>query len=143
MNDALSVCRGESIGNFNGQIERFRQRQRFAGNAALERLAVKTLHSDESLRFAGCLTFNGQLPNVIDGEDVWMIQRGCGLRLTAKTLERGSVFRHFEKEKFQGYGTIEPRVQSLVNRGHAAVSSPLHILEVRSDLVYQFIACRI
>src|SRR5438270_516005 len=113
-------------------------RRRKTGRRA--RLAVKKLHSDESLRFAGCLTFNGQLPNVIDGADVWMIQSGCGLRLTAKTLERGSVFRHFEKEKFQGYGTIEPRVQSLVNHAHAAASEPLQDLVVRGALSHQFFA---
>ena len=51
----------------------FLQRQGFSGNAALQRLAVKKFHGDETLRFTGRFHFKRQLTNIIDGADIGVI----------------------------------------------------------------------
>ena len=49
MHDAFGVRGVESVGDFNGEIEKFVEFEGAAGDAVLESFAVEVLHGDEGL----------------------------------------------------------------------------------------------
>lgn len=56
----------------------------------------------------------------VDGDDLGMSERGGGLRLTAKTLERGGAFGQPRRNQFQRHVPLQLRVMRGVHFAHSA-----------------------
>jgi hypothetical protein len=83
VNNSLRVRRVQCVRDFNSQVQHLLQRQRLAGNALLERLAVEKLHRNERLAVF--------LADIVNRADVWVVERGSSFCLTLKPFERLGV----------------------------------------------------
>ena len=79
MHDAVAVGGIQGIGDLNGQIEQFIQRQWMAREVLIERLALHQLHSDEVLAFG--------LADLVNGADVGMVEGRGGAGFLGKALQ--------------------------------------------------------
>jgi hypothetical protein len=86
-----------------------------------QRLAVEVFH-DEKIDA-------GLLPDVVDGADMRMIQRGNGPSLALEPLLQFGMAGDMSGERLDGDGSIEARVSGFVDLAHAARA------ERRLDLV--------
>src|SRR5258708_26892413 len=73
MDDPLVVGGREAVGDLQGIFDGLARGERSGGQPRAERLAIEQLHD----RVYGLAL----LPEVVDGEDVWMGERGYGLGL--------------------------------------------------------------
>ena len=72
--------------------------ERAGPDGVLEGEAVEKLHGDEGLR----LVFLGQvLIDFVDGADVGMVQRGCGLRFALETSQGLGILGDFIGRNFR------------------------------------------
>src|ERR1700741_4711919 len=99
MDDSLRMGGVESIGNFDGKIEKAIEFHGLAGDYMLERRAVEEFHGDE-----GFAVF---LADVVDGADARMIEGRCGLSLALEAAEGLRIAGHFVRKKFQGNETVQ------------------------------------
>ena len=66
---------------------------------------------------------NGRVfADVIDRADVWVIERGCGARLTLKPFQRLPILRQFLGEKLQCNESAKPSVLGFVDETHPAAA---------------------
>ena len=114
MDDSLCVGGVESIGDFDGEIEKQVEIERAARDAMLERGAFHVFHSDEDAAIV--------LADFIDRADIGMIQCGGGAGFAAKTLESLRILRNIFGEKLQGDEAAEIGVFGLVNDSHASAT---------------------
>jgi hypothetical protein len=87
------MCRVESIGNLDAQIEHRFDLQRLATDAVPERLPLQQLHGDEGSPIG--------LVDFVDSADVRVVQRGRSLRLPLKTAESLHVVCEFVGKELQ------------------------------------------
>ena len=117
VDDSFGVCRIECVRNLNPQLQHLLERQRLAGNAVLQRLAVEKLHRDELLAVL--------LADVVNGADVRVIQRRSRLRFAAEAFQRSGIVEHFVGQEFQRHRAMESRVLGLVNDTHPTTTELL------------------
>src|ERR1700693_5322649 len=79
MDDALRMCRVESVGNLDAQIEHRFDLQWLASDPVPECLPLQQFHGDEGSPIG--------LVNLVDRADVRVVQGGRGLGLPLKTAE--------------------------------------------------------
>src|SRR6266478_7971411 len=116
MDDALRMCRVESVGNLNAQIEHRFDLQRLAIDPMPERLPLQQFHGDEGSPIG--------LVNLVDRADVGMVQRGRGFGLTLKTAESLCVVGELFRKELRSYVATEFQVFRLVDDAHAPAADP-------------------
>ena len=114
MHDALCVGSFEAVSNLNADVQEFGYFDGLPANAVLESLPLEQLHGDERTAF--------ELPNIVNGADVGMIERGCSTRFATESLDGLGVLGDVLGKKFQGNTTAEPRVLSFVDHSHSAAA---------------------
>ena len=93
MNDALGVGGVQRVGNVDGDAEENVRFQRASRDAIPQILPVQKLHDDEGLTVL--------LPDLMDGADIGMVQRGRCLSLTLEAGQGLRVFGDVIGQKFQ------------------------------------------
>jgi hypothetical protein len=58
--------------------------------------------------------------DVVQGADMWMIERGNSAGLPLEPFMPTGIARKMLGKKFDGYGTIKPRIFSAIDLTHAA-----------------------
>ena len=111
MDDALRMCRVESIGDLDAQIEHRFDLQRLASDPVPERLPLQQFHGDEGSPIG--------LVNLVDRADVRVVQRGCSLGFPLETAESLCVVGEFVGKELQGDVATELQVFRLVHHAHA------------------------
>jgi hypothetical protein len=126
MDNAFGVSRIEGIGDFGAQLQHRSYFQGLAGDAVPESLAFQHFHGDEcaSVRFI----------DFVDGADVRMIQRGCGLGLALETAEGLGIVGEIVGKKLQGHVAAELEVFCFIDDTHPAATQLLHNAVVRDGL---------
>jgi hypothetical protein len=87
-----------------------------------------------------CAAFHGDersafvLPDVVDGANVGMVQRGGGLRLALESGQGLWVSGYFFGKELQGDKAAQTRVFSLVDNAHATATQLLDDAVVRDGL---------
>ncbi len=114
VNDSLGVRGVEAVRDFDAGVEEFGDFDGPAVDAVLERLAFEKFHGDERAAL--------EIADVVDGADVWMIERGCGARFTAETFDGLGVLRNVIGQKFQRDTAAEARVLRFVYDAHSAAA---------------------
>ena len=79
MDDGGGVSGVESVGDLNADVEELIEFEGTTADQVLECLAVEKFHGDEGAAFV--------FTDVVDGADVWMIERGSGLGFALKASE--------------------------------------------------------
>ena len=59
---------------------------------------------------------------VIDADNVWMVQVGSRLGLTAETLNKIGVGGELREENLDGYGTVEQNIAGQENISHSTAT---------------------
>ena len=111
MDDALRMCRVESVGNLDAQIEHRFDLQRLASDPVPECLPLQQFHGDEGSPIG--------LVNLVDRADVRVVQRGRSLGLPLETAEGLCVVGEFVGKELQGDVATELQVFCLVHHAHA------------------------
>src|SRR5258708_804937 len=93
MDDTFGMRGVQRVGNLDCKFEYLVQGERLAGDYMLERAAVHEFHGDELLAVL--------LANIVDGANVWMIERGGSFGFAAEALERGGTLRSFRRKKLE------------------------------------------
>src|SRR5580700_7171177 len=100
-------CIPQSTGNLNDLLE---------GKSACTDEPVKRLTLDELHRQkVDAVAFLHR----VDGDNVWMVELGKGLRLTTKTREPLGVMRHFGGQHFERYVAAEFRIGGAIHLPHS------------------------
>src|SRR5580700_2239508 len=95
----------------------------------LQRYAIQELHSNERLAFV--------LPNLVDGANTRMVERGSSTSFAAKAFERLWVFSYILREELQSDKATKFGVFGLVYDTHAAATKFLDDAVVRDGLADQ------
>src|SRR4029077_2004626 len=107
MDDALRMCRVESVGNLDAQIEHRFDLQRLGSDLVPERLPLQQFHGDEAASVG--------LVNLVDSADVRVVQRGRSLGLPLETAEGLMIVCEFVRKKLQSDVTTKLKVFGLVH----------------------------
>jgi hypothetical protein len=126
MHDVGSMRRGERVGDLDPVLDRFIQTEAASGYDAVECPARHELHGDEVDALV--------LPNVMDGDDPWVIERGGGLRFLHKAETAIAVSYFVGGKKLDGDEAIEVCVARFVDDTHAAFADLLKDFEVGERL---------
>src|SRR6266487_6669427 len=94
----------------------------------LERYPIQKFHGDECLPIL--LTY------VVNGADVGVIERGCGLGFALKSGKRLWVTGNLLGQKLESNETMQSCVFCLVHHAHTATTEFVHDPVVRDDLSY-------
>ena len=92
----------------------------------LQRDAVQKLHDDEGLALF--------LPNLMNGANIGMVQRGSCLSFPLKPGQRLRVFGHFMWQKFEGDKAVQRDVLGLVHDSHTTTAEFFDDPVVRNGL---------
>src|SRR6266851_1976995 len=111
VDDTLRVCRVESIGDLDAQIEHRLDLQRLASDPVPERLPLQQFHGNKSSPI--------RLVNFVDGADVRVVQGGRSLGLPLETAESLCIVGEFVGKELQGDVAIELEVFRFVDHTHA------------------------
>ena len=95
----------------------------------LQRLAFQKLHGDERLAFV--------LANLVNGADVWVIQRGGGARFSLESLQRLPVFAQRIRQELEGNQAAQFCILSAINHTHPTAPELLENAVVRNRLTDQ------
>ncbi len=93
MDDALRMCRVESVGNLDRQTEQYICLHRLSGDAVLQRQAVQKLHNEKRMAVL--------LSNLMDCADIGMVESGSRLRLPLEAGQDVGVFGDVFRQKLQ------------------------------------------
>jgi len=107
MDDSFVVGSLESSGDLHPQFKHLLDRQRLAIHVLLERLAFEQLHDEELLP----LVFS----HVVNGADVRIVQRGCGVCLALEALLRTGFCGETRRQNLDSDVSFETRVSGTVN----------------------------
>ena len=102
----------ESAGDLHPQFKHLLDRQRLAIHVLLERLAFEQLHDEELLP----LVFS----HVVNGADVRIVQRGCGVCFALEALLRTGFSGETGRQNLDRDVSFETRVNGTVNFAHPA-----------------------
>ncbi len=111
MDDPLVVGGREAAGDLQRIFDGLARGERSSGQARAERLAIEQLHD----RVCGLAL----LPEVVDGQDVWMGERGHGLGLALEAREGLGIVREVGREHLDGNLSAELLVAGAVDLAHA------------------------
>jgi len=111
INDSFAVRRTQSFRYFNRQIHQPFELHCLSIDQMLQRCAVQKLHCNErsAVFFA----------DIMNGADVWMVQRRGCLRLSLKPRQRLRIFRNLIGKKLQPYITVRSRVFGFIDHSQA------------------------
>ena len=98
VDDALSVGGIEGIRYLYANVEKSFQFEGAAGDALCECRPIQEFHRDEGV----ATLFN----YVVNGADIWMIQRRCRPGLALKSRKRLRIFANIIRQKFERYGAV-------------------------------------
>ena len=112
MHYACRVCGGQSIRDLNRDIHGFFQIQCLVCDLLTKRLAVHKFSSNE--------VRTSVPPDLVNGDDVGMIERGCSTRFALKTLDLCVVFSKLCGQDLDGNLAVEHYVVRQINLTHAA-----------------------
>src|ERR1700730_12978123 len=96
------------------------------GNHVFQRHAIHELHGNERLAFV--------LPNLVDGANIRMVERGSSTSFAAKAFERLWVFSYILGEELQSDKATKFGVLGLVYDTHPAAAQLLDDAVVRNGL---------
>src|SRR3981189_2316039 len=99
----------------------------------LERQSIQVLHRDEGLAVL--------LVNLVDRADVWMVQRGRGLRFALEAGQSLRVLGGFVRQELEGYKAMEFRIFRFVHHTHPTAAQLLHDAVVRDGLANHLREC--
>ncbi len=114
VHDALRVRRVEAVGDLDADLQELRDLDGPDGDAVLEGLALEQFHGDERPVL--------ELPDVVNGADVGMVERRCRARFAAEPLDRLGVPGDVVREELQRDVPAEPCVPGLVDHAHPAAA---------------------
>ena len=77
------------------------------------------------------------LADVVDGADIGMVQGGCGLRFTPKSLQSLAVLGHILRKKLQGDESAQAGVFGFIDHAHATAAEFFDNAIVRDGLIEQ------
>ena len=104
----------ERVGDLDGESEKFVEFHGAIADGVLERGPFEILHHDVRMAAAG--------PDLMNGADIRVIQRGCGARLAAEAFERPRVGRHVVRQELERDPAAELAVLSFVDDAHPAAA---------------------
>jgi hypothetical protein len=96
VDDPGTVCGLERVGNLDRERQQHVDLERAPGDAMLQRHPVEKLHHEER---AAVL-----LADIVDGADVGVIQRRCGLRLAAESDQGLGIVGEVRRQELQRDG---------------------------------------
>ena len=111
VNDAVTVCSVERLGDLGGDGQGPLERQRAARQFGRERLAIEQLHHQE--RHAVLLA------DVEQGADVRMIDPGDGASLTPEALELPRTRARRRSDRLDRHESIQSRILRAIDFAHA------------------------
>src|SRR5579883_1376662 len=114
MDDALTMCGVECIGNLDPQIKQQLRLQRLSHDAVPQGDAVQELHHKK--RAAAVAS------DFMDRADVRVVEGGGGSRFAPESLQGIRIVRHFIGQELEGYEATQVRVFGLVNHAQAAAA---------------------
>ena len=112
MNDSFGMRGIEGVGDFDADIEQAFQFHRAIADAVLQGNALEKFHGDEG--------FAVVVADVVNGADVGMVQRGCGLGFALKAGEGLRVAGDIVGEKLESDEAVQAAVFRLVDNAHTA-----------------------
>ena len=118
VHDALVVRGGEGLGELQGVVGGPARGERPRGEPVAEGLPLEELHRGEGLAAVG--------PEVVDGEDAGVRQRGHRARLALESLAQLGAAGHGLRQHLQGDVAPEPRVGRAVHLAHASRAEGRH-----------------
>ena len=113
MDHATLVRRGETLRELDGVADRLFQRQRLSFEPLTERRAFEQLGDDVRARRAGA--------DVVNGADVWVVERTCRSRLLRKPAQLVVPVRAGEEE-LDRHLSIEFQISGNEDAAHSAAS---------------------
>src|SRR6266852_5423263 len=116
MDYALRMCRVESVGNLDAQIEHRFDLQWLARDRVPERLPLQQFHGNEGSPLG--------LVNLIDRADVRVVQRRRSLSLPLEAAEGLRVMGEFVGKELQSDVATELQIFRLVYHTHSATPDP-------------------
>ena len=117
VNDALAVGGLEGVGHVDGDLHDLLDRERAAGEAALERLPLEQLHRDEGAPLV--------LVRVVDRADVRVVEGRGRARLALEALDGLAVPGQLVRQELERHRAAQARVLGLVDDTHAAAADLL------------------
>ena len=132
MDDAAVVGVLERVGELNAEAEHARQFRRIAAEIGREQPALDEVHRDVHLPI--------RLSHVVDGADVRMIQRGCGLRLVQQSAARALVAEGRGGKDLERDVAVEPGVARAEHDAHRA-RADLFQHAIRSEWLVDHSVC--
>src|ERR1035437_965740 len=112
VDDPFPMRRRKTFCHLQSDVERLAERKRSASNKLAQRLAFQKLHDDEG--------DSALLPDVMQGEDVWMREGGDGTGLALEAGKRLRIGRDGLGEDLDRDLAAQPRVACPVDLAHAA-----------------------
>ena len=116
MDDAFRMCRVESLGNLDAQIEHRLDLHRLACDPVPERLTLQQFHGDEGSPIG--------LVNLVDREDIRVVQSGRSLGLPLKAAESLCVVGELVGQEPQGNVATQLQVFRLIHHTPAPTADP-------------------
>src|SRR5713226_1869439 len=114
MDDALRMCRVESVGNLYAQIEHRFDLQRLASDPVPECLPLQQFHGDEGSSIG--------LVNLVDRADVRVIQGGCSLGFPLETAKSLCVVGEFVGKELEGDVATKLKVFRFIHHAHSTTA---------------------
>jgi hypothetical protein len=117
MHDATLMCLVQRVGELQGDVERFAERQRPFGNPRRQERTLDVLHRNEKCPLV--------LSQVVGDGNVWGPQQCGGLGLADQPLARLVIGVHVLREKLQRHTPAETLILGEIDLSHAAAAKPL------------------
>jgi hypothetical protein len=108
------VCGSEGTGRLERNIQSFGQAQPIASQVMPKSLTFDKLSGNDLLA--------ANFSELIDGEDVWVVERRCSLRLLLKASQSSFVSGVISGQELERNSPIEPRVSRQIDLAHATSS---------------------
>ena len=129
MDNPFGVRRVQGVGNLDGRIEQIFEFQWAGLKALFERQTLQEFHGDEGLALV--------LANLVNRADSGMIQRRCGTRFAAETLQRRGGLRQVRRQELEGHLPAEKDVFSLVDNTHTSATQLFQNAVMRNGIADQ------
>src|SRR5271169_3198692 len=126
MHDSSGMSGVECVGDLDGEREKDLCFQRTSRNAVSQGHAIQKFHSDERLAVL--------LAKIVDGANIGVVQRGCGLRFALKAGECLLIPGNVLRQELEGDKAMEAGVLGFVDDAHAAGAEFLEDAVVRDGL---------
>src|SRR5262249_12620008 len=118
MDNTFLVCRVESVGKLNPDINRPRNRELAELQNLLESTAFEQFHGDEG---AAAMLFDG-----VDCADARVVERGGGAGFAQQSLQCLRIVMSSVRKKLQGDAAFELAVDGFVDDTHASGAKLTH-----------------